>query len=111
MIHCLAWSLFNDKISDDNISVFIPTQPNLSEAKIDTQSGRARLSKAGDHIEWRIGALSGQQTADLKLELITATTAYLGDIREWKKPPITMKFTIEMYTTSGIEILNLHVVS
>ena len=53
-------SLFNDKISADNISVFIPTPPNLSEAKIDTQSGRARLSKAGDHIEWRIGALSGQ---------------------------------------------------
>ena len=26
------------------------------------------------------------------------------DIREWKKPPITMQFEIEMFTSSGIEI-------
>lgn len=101
---------FSQKNSAEKVSVFIPAPPNMSGAKIDTKHGKARLTKQGDQVEWRVGSMVGHETAELKLELNTTTTTDMGDLRDWKKPPITMKFEIDMYTASGIEIQNLHVV-
>lgn len=33
----------------------IPAPSNLSEAKIDAKIGKARITKTGDFIEWRVG--------------------------------------------------------
>jgi len=94
----------------EKVVVAVPMPDNVSSVEAVESLGRCRLSRDGKEAEWRIRTINGSTNATLAMEVRCVDSATL-DLREWRRPPISMRFEIPMYTASGLEVRYIRIVA
>ncbi|PFH38692.1 hypothetical protein BESB_010340 [Besnoitia besnoiti] len=134
----LLKALFERNISATNVEVIIPCPPNLCELQLlHVGIGKAALDNAQQAVVWKIRRYPGAMEYLLRYELHLASqrlgalsrrvsAAGRGSatphgersdeapgggapLSRWKRPPLTLRFTLHMYTASGLCIRYLKI--
>ena len=97
---------FASNLSATNVLLSIPTPLNTTGVDCRVNIGRARYEPASNTIEWKILKFTGQAEFVLSAdaELTSMTTQ-----RAWSRPPISMTFSLLMFTSSGLLVRYLKV--
>lgn len=100
-------SNYGSKLSASNVEVRIPTPLNTAEVTERTSYGRAKYEPEQNNIVWRIARFTGQSEHVLTAKAtLTATTQQ----RAWNRPPLSLSFSLLMFTSSGLLVRYLKVV-
>jgi len=100
---------FIGKLFGNDIVITIPTPKNTANCKISTASGRAKYEPSHDAIVWRIKKFPGETEYQLSATADLISTNNL-DKKAWARPPISMQFSVPMFTSSGLHVRFLKVV-
>lgn len=97
---------FPDEKRASNVIIRIPVPLNAANAKITVGRGRAKYEPGERALVWRISSFPGATES-----LMTAVVELLPQTREkaWIRTPITMDFSIRMYSCSGVQVRFLKV--
>lgn len=97
---------FDKFITAQNIELFVPIPPNPLKVSNSAGIGKAKLDQANNQVVWRMKKIQGQKEALLRVYVNLPKDSNSLD---WKKPPLTMKFQIPMWTSSGVTVNFLRV--
>jgi AP-2 complex subunit mu-1 len=99
-------SNYGAKLFATNVSVRIPTPLNTASTTHRTSQGKAKYVPSENVIEWKIARFAGQSEFVLsaEAELSTMTT-----FKAWSRPPLSMQFSLLMFTSSGLLVRYLKV--
>lgn len=88
------------------VIVRVPTPLNTADTTERASQGKAKYEPEGNNIVWKIPRFSGQQEYTLTAEAqLSAMTTH----KAWSRPPLSMTFTLLMYTSSGLLVRYLKV--
>lgn len=97
---------FGSKLFATNVIVRIPTPLNTAKVSERSSQGRARYEPEHNCIVWRIARFSGQSEYTLSADaVLTSTTQH----KTWSRPPISLSFSLLMFTSSGLLVRYLKV--
>lgn len=97
---------FGQKLFATDVVVHIPTPLNTANTSHTVSSGRAKYDPSENRIEWKIGRFTGGAEFSFKGEVDLAHTA---TSKPWSRPPISMNFSLSMFTSSGIVVRYLKI--
>ncbi len=97
---------FDKYFTAQNIEMFIPVPENIVKINTSAGMGKAKLDQANGVVVWRMKKIQGGKEALLRVYINVPKDFNSAD---WKKPPITMKFLIPMWTSSGVTVNFLRV--
>ncbi|SMR59500.1 unnamed protein product [Zymoseptoria tritici ST99CH_3D1] len=99
-------SNYGAKLFATNVSIRIPTPLNTASTTHRTSQGKAKYVPSENVIEWKIARFAGQSEFVLsaEAELSTMTT-----FKAWSRPPLSMQFSLLMFTSSGLLVRYLKV--
>ncbi|OLL24280.1 AP-2 complex subunit mu [Neolecta irregularis DAH-3] len=97
---------FPAKLSANNVVVTIPTPLNTANINIRTSQGKAKYEPSGNHMVWKITKFTGQSEYVLSAE---ADLTQMTNRKAWSRPPISMNFSLLMWTSSGLLVRYLKV--
>lgn len=86
--------------------MFIPVPENIVKINNSAGMGKAKLDSVNNVVVWRMKKIQGQKEALLR---VYVTVPKDWNNADWKKPPITMKFFVPMWTSSGVTVNFLRV--
>uniref|UniRef100_A0A060TD50 ARAD1B21670p n=1 Tax=Blastobotrys adeninivorans TaxID=409370 RepID=A0A060TD50_BLAAD len=97
---------FGHKLYATDVVVRIPTPLNTASTSQTSSAGKAKYDPAENQIVWRIGRFSGGTECSFKgeVELVSTTSS-----KPWSRPPISMSFSLSMFTSSGIVVRYLKI--
>ena len=98
---------FGPKLFATNVVVRIPTPLNTAKvADVQCTTGKARYEPSENNIVWKISRFGGQAEYVLSAdaELTTMTNQ-----RAWSRPPLSLAFSLLMFTSSGLLVRYLKV--
>lgn len=99
-------SNYGAKLFATNVSIRIPTPLNTANTTHRTSQGKAKYVPAENVIEWKIARFTGQSEFVLSAEAeLSAMTTY----KAWSRPPLSMQFSLLMFTSSGLLVRYLKV--
>jgi hypothetical protein len=87
--------------------MFIPVPANILKINTSAGLGKAKLVPSQNEVAWRIKKIQGEKEALLRVYLNVQSD---WNIVDWKKPPITLKFHIPTWTSSGVTVNFLKVI-
>ncbi|KYK57173.1 adaptor protein complex AP-2, medium chain [Drechmeria coniospora] len=97
---------FGSKLFATNVIVKIPTPLNTAKIIERCTQGKAKYEPSENNIVWKIGRFTGQSEYVLSAEaLLTSMT----NQRAWSRPPLSMNFSLLMFTSSGLLVRYLKV--
>lgn len=97
---------YGAKLFATNVSVRIPTPLNTANTTHRCSQGKAKYVPAENVIEWKIARFTGQSEFVLSAEAeLSAMTNY----KAWSRPPLSMQFSLLMFTSSGLLVRYLKV--
>ncbi|QPG74304.1 hypothetical protein FOA43_001630 [Brettanomyces nanus] len=98
---------YSKTITASDVVVRIPIPTGTMHAKINSDSGKAKLLANESTIQWKFKKLVGQRLCELN----AAVDSIEGAMISWSKsrPPISIDFTMDNYSTSGYRIEHLKV--
>ncbi|EPR64112.1 adaptor complexes medium subunit family protein [Toxoplasma gondii GAB2-2007-GAL-DOM2] len=125
----LLKALFDRNVSASNVEVVIPCPPNFCDLQLlHVGIGKASVDNAQQAVIWKIkrypGAmeyllryelsLSSQRSGLLSREAMAlrrgcSTPTGGEELSLWKRPPLTLRFTLHMFTASGLCIRYLKI--
>ena len=97
---------YSAKLFASNVVVRIPTPLNTAQTTERTSQGRAKYEPEHNNIVWKIPRFSGQSEFVLNAE---ATLTSMTHQKAWSRPPISLSFSILMFTSSGLLVRYLKV--
>lgn len=97
---------YSAKLFASNVVVRIPTPLNTAKTVERTSQGRARYEPEHNNIVWKIPRFSGQSEFVLNAE---ATLTSMTHQKAWSRPPLSLSFSILMFTSSGLLVRYLKV--
>ncbi|KAL1997593.1 hypothetical protein VTN02DRAFT_1392 [Thermoascus thermophilus] len=97
---------FGAKLFATNVVVRIPTPLNTAKISERTSQGRARYEPEQNNIVWKIARFSGQSEYVLTAE---ATLTSMTHQKAWSRPPLSLSFSLLMFTSSGLLVRYLKV--
>jgi len=97
---------YSAKLFASNVVVRIPTPLNTASTTERTSQGRAKYEPEHNNIVWKIPRFSGQSEFVLNAE---ATLTSMTHQKAWSRPPISLSFSILMFTSSGLLVRYLKV--
>jgi AP-2 complex subunit mu-1 len=97
---------YSSKLFATNVVVRIPTPLNTAKTTERTSQGRAKYEPEQNNIVWKIARFSGQSEYVLNAE---ATLTSMTHQKAWSRPPISLSFSILMFTSSGLLVRYLKV--
>jgi AP-2 complex subunit mu-1 len=100
---------FHSKMFGNDVVVTVPTPKNTAVCRVHVTFGRARYEPALNAILWRIKKFPGEAEYSLTADIELLKTNRL-DKKQWARPPISMQFTVPMFTASGLHVRFLKVV-
>ena len=105
-VHIKITANFNQRLFATDVTVKIPTPSNTTRFKLESAGGRATYEPLQKAIVWRIRKFAGgsEQVISGHVELIKSTKD-----KAWVRPPLSMEFSIPMFTSSGLHIRFLKV--
>jgi AP-2 complex subunit mu-1 len=97
---------YGSKLFATNVVVRIPTPLNTAKITERTSQGRAKYEPEHNNIVWKIARFSGQSEYVLTAEAtLTSTTQQ----KTWSRPPLSVSFSLLMFTSSGLLVRYLKV--
>lgn len=97
---------FGNKLFASDVVIRIPTPLNTSETTSSTTSGKAKYDPSVNQIIWKINRFSGGAEQSIHA---TATLVSTTVVKPWSRPPISMDFSLSMFTSSGIVVRYLKI--
>lgn len=99
-------SNYGAKLFATNVVVRIPTPLNTANTTHRTSQGKAKYVPSENVIEWKIARFTGQSEFVLSAEAdLSAMTTH----KAWSRPPLSMQFSLLMFTSSGLLVRYLKV--
>jgi AP-2 complex subunit mu-1 len=97
---------FGQKLFATNVIVRIPTPLNTARINERVTQGKAKYEPEQNNIVWRIARFGGGAEVILNAEAdLTTMTNY----KAWSRPPVSMNFSLLMFTSSGLLVRYLKV--
>ncbi|VVT58666.1 uncharacterized protein SAPINGB_P006323 [Magnusiomyces paraingens] len=97
---------FGAKLYATDVVVHVPTPLNTTDTTCSTSGGKAKYDPAVNQIVWRVGRCAGGAEYSLRASAqLTSTTV----LKPWTRPPISMDFSLSMFTSSGIMVRYLKI--
>ncbi|KAI6771089.1 hypothetical protein HG531_009944 [Fusarium graminearum] len=97
---------FGSKLFATNVIVKIPTPLNTAKITERCTQGKAKYEPSENVIIWKIGRFTGQSEYVLSAEAILTS---MTEQRAWSRPPLSMNFSLLMFTSSGLLVRYLKV--
>ncbi|KAJ5689393.1 Clathrin adaptor mu subunit C-terminal [Penicillium macrosclerotiorum] len=97
---------YSAKLFATNVVIRIPTPLNTAKTTERTSQGRAKYEPEQNNIVWKIARFSGQSEYVLNAE---ATLTTMTHQKAWSRPPLSLSFSILMFTSSGLLVRYLKV--
>ncbi|KAK2749828.1 hypothetical protein FQN57_005242 [Myotisia sp. PD_48] len=97
---------YGSKLFATNVVVRIPTPLNTAKITERTTQGRAKYEPEHNNIVWKIARFSGQSEYVLTAE---ATLTTMTQHKAWSRPPLSLSFSLLMFTSSGLLVRYLKV--
>ena len=97
---------YGPKLFATNVVVRIPTPLNTAKITERTSQGRAKYEPEHNNIVWKIARFSGQSEYVLTAE---ATLTSMTQQKAWSRPPLSLSFSLLMFTSSGLLVRYLKV--
>ncbi len=98
---------YGSKLFATNVVVHIPTPLNTARITERTSQGRARYEPERNNIVWKIARFAGQSEFVLSAEAHLTSTTERG--KGWSRPPLSLSFSLLMFTSSGLLVRYLKV--
>lgn len=95
-------SLFDSRLFATNVVVTIPVPKNVANCKMFPNAGTAKYDAPQHAILWKIAKFPGNAEYALSGEVNLIATTSGKD--HWSKPPISLDFTVTMFTASGLNV-------
>ncbi|KAJ9664407.1 clathrin associated protein complex medium subunit [Neophaeococcomyces mojaviensis] len=99
-------SNFGPKLFATNVTIRIPTPLNTASTTIRTTQGKAKYEPSENCIVWKISRFAGGS------EYVCSAEAQLGSTtsqKVWSRPPLSLGFSLLMFTSSGLLVRYLKV--
>lgn len=97
---------FGSKLFATNVIIKIPTPLNTAKITERCTQGKAKYEPSENVIVWKIGRFTGQSEYVLTAE---ASLTSMTNQRAWSRPPLSMNFSLLMFTSSGLLVRYLKV--
>lgn len=97
---------FGQKLYASDVVIRIPTPLNTSSTTQNSTSGKVKYDPSENHLVWKINRFSGGTEYSLHA---TATLSSTTIKKAWSRPPISMDFSLSMFTSSGIVVRYLKI--
>lgn len=97
---------YSSKLFATNVIIRIPTPLNTAKTSERTSQGRAKYEPEHNNIVWKIARFSGQSEYVLNAE---ATLTAMTHQKAWSRPPLSLNFSLLMFTSSGLLVRYLKV--
>ncbi|KAJ5463101.1 Clathrin adaptormu subunitC-terminal [Penicillium sp. IBT 31633x] len=97
---------YSSKLFATNVVIRIPTPLNTAKTTERTSQGRAKYEPEQNNIVWKIARFSGQSEYVLNAE---ATLTSMTHQKAWSRPPLSLSFSLLMFTSSGLLVRYLKV--
>ncbi|KAL3902030.1 MAG: hypothetical protein SGCHY_000140 [Lobulomycetales sp.] len=104
-------SMYGAKLYGKDVILRIPTPSNTGSVKVSVTVGKSKYVGAENAIVWKIPRFPGHKEfllsghADLtKRNESSAASADARGKQVWSRPPITMNFSVLMFTASGLYV-------
>ena len=97
---------FGSKLFATGVMIKIPTPLNTARITERCTQGKAKYEPSENVIVWKIGRFTGQSEYVLSAE--AALTA-MTNRKAWSRPPVSMNFSLLMFTSSGLLVRYLKV--
>jgi len=107
-IHVAVKGTFSPDMFGSNVTVKIPVPKNCAKVNTRVQTGRAKYRPEDEAIMWKIHRFPGQMEYNLYAD-VEITYSVHQPSRAWSRPPISMEFTVPMFTASGLHVRFLKV--
>jgi AP-2 complex subunit mu-1 len=99
-------SNYGSKLFATNVVVRIPTPLNTAKISERVSQGKAKYEPEQNNIVWKIQRFSGQSEYVLNAE---ATLTSMTNQKAWSRPPLSLNFSLLMFTSSGLLVRYLKV--
>jgi AP-2 complex subunit mu-1 len=97
---------YGSKLFATNVVIRIPTPLNTAKITERTSQGKAKYEPEHNNIVWKIARFSGQSEYVLTAE---ATLTSMTHQKAWSRPPLSLSFSLLMFTSSGLLVRYLKV--
>lgn len=97
---------YSSKLFATNVVIRIPTPLNTAKTTERTSQGRAKYEPEHNNIVWKIARFSGGSEFVLTAE---ATLTSMTNQKAWSRPPLSLNFSLLMFTSSGLLVRYLKV--
>ena len=97
---------YGSKLFATNVVVKIPTPLNTADISSRTSQGKAKYEPSENAIIWKIARFTGQSEFVLSAE---ASLTTMTNAKAWSRPPLSMQFSLLMFTSSGLLVRYLKV--
>ncbi|BCS29827.1 AP-2 complex subunit mu [Aspergillus puulaauensis] len=97
---------YSSKLFATNVVIRIPTPLNTAKTTERTSQGRAKYEPEHNNIVWKIARFSGGSEFVLTAE---ATLTTMTNQKAWSRPPLSLNFSLLMFTSSGLLVRYLKV--
>ena len=97
---------YGSKLFATNVIIRIPTPLNTAKLTERTTQGRAKYEPEQNNIVWKINRFSGQSEYVLSAE---ASLTSMTNQKAWSRPPLSISFSLLMFTASGLLVRYLKV--
>ncbi|KAL4784612.1 Mu homology domain-containing protein [Aspergillus varians] len=97
---------YSSKLFASNVVIRIPTPLNTAKTTERTSQGKAKYEPEHNNIVWKIARFSGGSEFVLTAE---ATLTAMTHQKTWSRPPLSLNFSLLMFTSSGLLVRYLKV--
>jgi AP-2 complex subunit mu-1 len=97
---------YGSKLFATNVVVRIPTPLNTARITERTSQGKAKYEPEHNNIVWKIPRFTGQSEFVLSAE---ASLTSMTNQKAWSRPPLSLNFSLLMFTSSGLLVRYLKV--
>ncbi len=97
---------YGSKLFATNVVVRVPTPLNTAKITERTSQGKAKYEPEQNNIVWKIPRFTGQSEYVLSAE---ASLTSMTNQKAWSRPPLSLNFSLLMFTSSGLLVRYLKV--
>lgn len=97
---------YGQKLFATNVVVKVPTPLNTADIQSRTSQGKAKYEPSENVLVWKIARFVGQAEFVLSAE---AQLTSMTNQKAWSRPPLSMQFSLLMFTSSGLLVRYLKV--
>jgi len=97
---------YGSKLFATNVVIKIPTPLNTARISERVSQGKAKYEPSENNIVWKIQRFSGQSEYVLNAE---AELTSMTNQKAWSRPPLSVNFSLLMFTSSGLLVRYLKV--